>query len=171
MGEARWGQHWAIAPAIGQINRLPPCLQRLGLIPRRRPVSGPRVGSFDQIKSGMRTNLLGHPVAGASWEGLVVENVVAALPVGGHASFYRTAAGAEIDLVLELGASEIWAIEIKRSSAPRPERGFFTSCADVGAARRLLVYPGAERFSLHGGVEAIPVRELVEDLSKFARAK
>jgi uncharacterized protein len=47
--------------------------------------------------------ILGHPVAGSSWEGLVIENLINATPLGANAWFYRSSAGAEIDLVVELG--------------------------------------------------------------------
>src|SRR5690606_11074807 len=73
---------------------------------------------------GDREALLSHPVAGGSWEGLVIESLIAAAPSGTEASFYRTSAGAEIDLVLTLPGREPWAIEIKRSLAPKLERGF-----------------------------------------------
>jgi len=93
-------------------------------------------------------DVLGHPVAGASWEGFVIETLLAAAPEGTLANFYRTAAGAEIDLLLTLPGGDIWAIEIKRSLAPKVERGFHHACADLGPARRILVYPGSETWPL-----------------------
>jgi hypothetical protein len=61
--------------------------------------------------------LLGHLVVGASWEGMVIETLLAVAPWRTRPSFYRTARGAEIDLVLELGAQHgTWAIEIKRGA-------------------------------------------------------
>jgi hypothetical protein len=50
-------------------------------------------------------DLLGHPVSGPSWEGFAIENLITAAPSRTMASFYRTAAGAEIDLLLETGGS------------------------------------------------------------------
>src|SRR5262249_18824986 len=89
--------------------------------------------------------LLGHPVAGPSWEGFIIENIIAAAPAESKPRFYRTAEGAEIDLLLELGAKERWAIEVKRSLAnPNPSKGFHIACNDVKATRRLVVYPGTE---------------------------
>ncbi|MBN4659178.1 DUF4143 domain-containing protein, partial [Escherichia coli] len=68
--------------------------------------------------------LFGHPVIGSSWEGFVIENLLAVAPEHVNATFYRTAAGAEIDLVLEMGGKHgIWAVEVKRSSAPSVEKG------------------------------------------------
>ena len=109
-------------------------------------------------------DLLGHPVVGGSWEGFVIESLLAASPVGVDASFYRTSAGAEIDLVLTLPGDERWAIEIKRGSAPRLERGFHHACADVQPARRFVVYNGKERFRLNPETEAVSVFELAAQL-------
>jgi predicted AAA+ superfamily ATPase len=108
--------------------------------------------------------LSGHPVVGASWEGFVIENLLAAAPDRTLASFYRTSAGAEIDLVLDVPRHGRWAIEIKRGSAARPQKGFHLACEDLRPARRFLVYPGDDRFPLSADVEAIGVRPLAEML-------
>ena len=112
--------------------------------------------------------VLGHPVAGPSWEGFVLETVLAQVPRGTSAHFYRSAAGAEIDLVLTLPGGEVWAIEIKRSSAPKLERGFHFACADLAPARRFVIYPGHERFPLDQATEAIEVVELGKLLQAWA---
>lgn len=65
-------------------------------------------------------DVLGHPVAGKSWEGFVAETLIRAAPDGTRASFYRTATGVEIDLVLELPGGTVWAVEIKRGVGWRP---------------------------------------------------
>lgn len=113
--------------------------------------------------------LLGHPVAGPSWEGFAIENMIACAPEFARVSFYRSAAGAEIDLVLDLSGNERWAIEIKRGSVPRAEKGFNIARADVGAAKSFVVYSGAERFSLGGDVEAISLHEICGLLSGYRR--
>ncbi len=105
-------------------------------------------------------SLLGHPVAGSSWEGLVIENIASALPAHALLGYYRTVGGAEVDLVIELGAGEIWAVEIKRSTAPRVSRGFHSACEDLRPARKLVVYPGRESFSLGRDIEAVPLSEV-----------
>ncbi|MGH7552410.1 MAG: ATP-binding protein [Longimicrobiales bacterium] len=110
--------------------------------------------------------VLGHPVAGGSWEGLVVENLIAAAPAGSQAGFYRTSAGAEIDLLLEPRSGERWAIEIKRSSAPSVSRGFRSGCDDVGATQRMVVYPGEETFPLEADVRAVGLLEAVKLLRR-----
>src|SRR5262249_22421791 len=78
------------------------------------------------------SELMGHPVVGASWEGFVIETLLSAAPERTKASFYRTSAGAEIDLILEMGGRHgLWAIEIKRGLAARPERGFHLAIEDL----------------------------------------
>lgn len=109
--------------------------------------------------------LLGHPVAGSSWEGLVIENIVSALPAHTSFGYYRTVGGAEVDLVIELGAGEIWAVKIKRSTAPRVSRGFHSACEDLRPARKLVVYPGRESFSLGRNIEAVPLGDVRADLA------
>jgi predicted AAA+ superfamily ATPase len=107
--------------------------------------------------------LLGHPVVGASWEGMLIENILNALPSTVRPTFYRTSAGAEIDLVLEFSAKERWAIEIKRSlSDPRPNKGFYIGCEDLDATRRIVLYPGTESYPLDQKTEVMPVGTLLE---------
>jgi predicted AAA+ superfamily ATPase len=102
--------------------------------------------------------ILGHPVAGSSWEGFVLEQLIAAAPQA-QASFYRTSHGAEVDLVLEFRNGETWVIEIKRSSAPTVSKGFYIAAADVKATRKLLVAAVDTAFPMRDGVEVMnPLR-------------
>ncbi|MDP8982267.1 MAG: ATP-binding protein [Acidobacteriota bacterium] len=112
--------------------------------------------------------LAGHPVVGASWEGFVIQNLVAAAPDGTIASFYRTAAGAEIDLLLEIPGSGLWAIDIKRGLSAKPERGFYQACEDLTPDRRFLVYSGVERYPVNADVEAISLYELAAMLAAIS---
>ena len=109
-------------------------------------------------------DLLGHPVVGASWEGFVVENLLSCLPAGVTAWFYRTAAGAEIDLVIERNSKERYAIEIKRSQAPSVSKGFHLGCEDIAATKRFIVYPGKERFPVTKDIAAIPLLDMMNKL-------
>jgi predicted AAA+ superfamily ATPase len=68
--------------------------------------------------------LLGHPVLGASWEGWVIEQILAQAPDGTRPYFYRTASGNELDLLLELPGGALRAVEIKHSAAPKVGKGF-----------------------------------------------
>jgi predicted AAA+ superfamily ATPase len=112
-------------------------------------------------------DLLGHPVLGGSWEGFVIENLISVAPEGTAWNFYRSSGGAEADLVLDLPGEGLWAIEIKRSAAPKPEKGFHFACDDLRATSRLVVYPGQEAFPLSGDVEAVPLLELCARLGNL----
>jgi predicted AAA+ superfamily ATPase len=108
--------------------------------------------------------LLGHPVVGPSYEGFVLESLLSIAPSGYRASFFRTQAGAEVDLVLERGADVQAVVEIKRSLAPVPSRGFHLAAADLSAHHQFVVYPGTETFALGSDVIAIPLGELMRRL-------
>lgn len=105
-------------------------------------------------------------MTGGSWEGFVLENLLAAAPAGARPWFYRTNAGAEIDLVLELPPKERWAFEIKRSSAPTLARGYYIGCDDVKVTRRLVVHTGDESFAMGDGVEALTIGDAVRALER-----
>lgn len=112
--------------------------------------------------------LLGHPVAGPSWEGFVIESLIAASPEGTKAYYYRTQAGAEIDLVLEFNLSERWAIDIKKSSAPVLAKGYINGVKDVAPIRKIVVHKGLESFPMSDGVEALTLEDALAALSKKA---
>jgi predicted AAA+ superfamily ATPase len=137
----------------------------------KRLVKAPRIFIRDSglvhALLGLRDQeaILGHPVAGASWEGFVIENLISAAPEETVPSFYRTAAGAEIDLLLALPNGRLWAIEVKRSLAPKVEKGFHTACEDLKPDRKFVVYPGPENFPLAHGVEAVEARSLAQELA------
>lgn len=98
--------------------------------------------------------VLSHPVAGSSWEGFVIEQLIAAAPTA-SVSFYRTSNGAEVDLVLEFRNGQTWIVEVKRSTAPTVSKGFFVAAADLGAARKLLVAPVEHPYPINDGVEVM----------------
>lgn len=116
---------------------------------------------------GIRTfnELAGHPVVGATWEGMVIENLLAVAPDRTLASFYRTAAGAEIDLVLEVPGHGLWAIEIKRSTTGRPDKGFYIACQDLKPDRRFVVNAGNQQYPIDAETQAIGIRKLAETLA------
>jgi hypothetical protein len=106
-------------------------------------------------------DLAAHPAVGASWEGWVIEQILGIVPETWGRSFYRTAAGAEIDLLLEPGGRRPpIAIEVKHSLAPQPSRGFWAALADLQPAQGFVVYPGHEYYPIKPGVFALPVAEL-----------
>jgi len=112
-----------------------------------------RIQEFDDLAA--------HPAAGASWEGWVIEQILGIVPETWGRSFYRTAAGAEIDLLLEPGGRRpLIALEVKYSLAPQPTRGFWTAIADLQPARGFVVYPGREYYPVRQGTFALPIAEL-----------
>lgn len=115
-----------------------------------------------------KSQLLDHPIVGSSWEGYVIETLISCAPPWTSAFYYRTSAGAEIDLLLELPGSRLWAIEVKRSLSPKVERGFHSACDDVKPERRLVVYAGSERVPLPHDVEAIGLATLAQELADMA---
>jgi predicted AAA+ superfamily ATPase len=139
---------------------------------KKRLVKSPKVYVRDSglvhalLGIGDQEALLGHPVAGGSWEGLAIESLFAAAPEGTEAYFFRTAAGAEIDLLLKRpGERKPWAIEIKRGLAPKLERGFHHACTSVEPSHRRVVYSGSERFPLADNVDAISLPDLCAEIA------
>ena len=172
-----------IASALGvsnpTIDRYIDLLVDLCLVLRLRPWSGnvgkrlvksPKVYVRDSgvlhalLELQTMDDLLGHPVSGLSYEGHCIASLVQAAGTRRVPYFYRTHAGAEIDLVLEQGGRPEIAIEIKRSTAPSPDKGFGVACDDLGIAQRYVVYPGTERFPLRQGAVALGLREMVKVL-------
>jgi predicted AAA+ superfamily ATPase len=113
--------------------------------------------------------LLGHPVIGSRWEGMIIENILDTVPTNTRAWFYRTSVGAEIDLVLETSPNQRWAIAIKRSiSDPTPSKGFYIGCADVKANHQIVIYPGRESYKHDPKTEIMPLGALLKRLSQQA---
>ena len=109
-----------------------------------------------------REALFGHPILGASWEGFVIDNIASVMQEGTLMSFYRTSAGAELDLILEFpGLSEKLAIAIKSSSTPKPSRGFYYALEDVAPDKTFVVYAGDERYPLSEGIDALGLSEVM----------
>ena len=108
--------------------------------------------------------LLSNPVLGKSWEGFAVENILSVLPSRAESYFYRTAAGAEIDLVIKMPSSEIWAIEIKHGVSPKIGKHYSQTCEDVGAAHKYILYGGNDEFPVGNDVKIISLAGLMEKL-------
>lgn len=131
----------------------------------KRLVKSPKVYVRD---SGLLLSLLdvrtlqqlsGHPVAGALWEGVVIEQLMGAKPSGVQANFYRTARGAEVDLVLHSSRVRV-AIECKFSSSPKPARGFHEAMVDLDARKGFVIAPVREAFDLSARVRVLPINDL-----------
>jgi uncharacterized protein len=150
------------------VRRLQPWASNVG----KRLVRSPKVYVRD---SGLlhtllgirdRETLLGHPIVGPSWEGMLIENILSTVPASTRAWFYRTSVGAEIDLVLETAPNELWAIEMKRSlSDPKPSKGFCIGCGDVKAKHQIVVYPGQESYKHDAKTQIMCLEALLKALS------
>ena len=115
-----------------------------------------RIGNFDDLQ--------GHPVLGSSWESFVIEQIIGLLPNHREVYFYRTNAGAEIDLVFFDKKNKPVAIEIKYSLSPAVSRGYWNACEDLSCKKWFVIYPGNERYPVGRNVFAMPVRELARIL-------
>jgi uncharacterized protein len=152
------------------VRRLPPRLTNVG----KRLVRSPKVYVRDSglvhalLGLADKEAVLGHPIAGPSWEGMAIENLLAVAGHSAEAGFYRTAGGAEIDLVLDWRDGREWAIEVKRTLAPKPTRGMRSALEDIEPEHSFVVYPGEERFRLTGSIEAIRLPELCEEIAAAA---
>lgn len=155
------------------VRQLPPFRANV----RKRLVKSPKVYVRDSgiVHTLLRLDdseaVLGHPIAGASWEGFVIETLVRAAPERTQASFYRTATGAEIDLILELPGDQVYAIEIKRGFAPTVSKGFRIALDDVNPDQAFLVHGGDDRYTKGGGIEAVGLQALAEELAGVPRAR
>ena len=149
------------------VRRLTPWRRNVG----KRLIKSPKVYVRDSgivhalLGLGSKEEILGHPIAGLSWEGSVIDSLLSVAPDRTEASFYRASGGAEIDLVLTLPGRQPWAIEIKRSLNPRPSRGFHSACEDVEPEARFVVYPGGERYRVAQDVEALRVVDLASEIA------
>lgn len=155
------------------VRRLQPRLANVG----KRLVRSPKVYVRDSgIVHGLlgladREAVLGHPVAGGSWEGMAIENAIEAAGGRAEAGFYRTSGGAEVDLVLSWRDGQEWAVEVKRSLAPKLERGLRSALADIEPERSFVVYPGSGQYELGDGVEAIDLGDLCAEIARRGKGR
>jgi predicted AAA+ superfamily ATPase len=151
------------------VRRLLPWHKNVG----KRLIKSPKVFIRDSglthalLNIRNKEDLLGHPVVGQSWEAFVIENLLSAAPPGTEANFYRTAVGAEIDLLLTLPGGDLWAIEIKMSLAPKVGKGFYAAQSDIKPTRNFVIYPGSERYPLSEYIEAISLYDLEKELLSY----
>jgi uncharacterized protein len=164
------------APAIGRYIDL---LVDLLLVRRLRPWSGnvgkrlvrtPKTYIRDSGLTHALLDLerwedvLGHPIAGPSWEGFVIENLIAAAGDRRTPYYYRTEDGAEIDLLFERGGTIEMAIEIKRSTAPSVTKGFRLACDTLKPKAAYLVHSSDETWPAEKQVTAISLSDLLTHL-------
>lgn len=152
------------------VRKLEPYFVNLG----KRLVKSPKVYFRDLgllhalLNIGQAHDLQGHPMAGYSWEGLVINHLAAQMSqgFGGNASlyFYRTSAGAEMDAVIDTGSERI-GFEIKLSDAPRVTKGFWNACDDLQLSRAYVVAPVEHAWPLSDKAQVLPFVSLKQVLS------
>jgi predicted AAA+ superfamily ATPase len=152
------------------VRKLEPYFVNLG----KRLVKSPKVYFRDLgllhalLNIGQAHDLQGHPMAGYSWEGLVINHLAAQMSrgFGDNASlyFYRTSAGAEMDAVIDTGSERI-GFEIKLSDAPRVTKGFWNACADLQLSRAYVVAPVEHSWPLSDIAKVVPFATLSQSLS------
>jgi len=138
-------------------RRLEPHQSNLG----KRLVKSPKVYLRD---TGMLHALLGipdlddlhgNPILGVSWEGFLIEQLLS-ISQPRDTTFYRTTAGAELDLVVKLDGQPLTGYEMKYSLAPTVSKGFWNSVEDLELERAHVLYPGQEEWPLKEGVDVVP---------------
>ena len=156
-------KYLSILHDLFMVRILQPWHQNIG----KRLVKSPKIYIRD---SGLLHSLLGiktlddllmHPVAGNSFEGFVIENIKSIMLPYQNMWFYRTAAGAELDLIIEDGAKRI-GIEIKRSLAPSLSKGLYNAKQDLNLDMVYIVYPGHETYALNGHIKVMPLAHMME---------
>lgn len=115
---------------------------------------------------GLRTqeDLLGHPIAGGSWEGFVIESIASVIGHDANLWYYRTSSKEEIDLVIEYAPAQLITIEIKRSINPVPSKGFHDTLAILNPVASFIVYPGQERYSISPRTDVINLEDVMTEL-------
>jgi predicted AAA+ superfamily ATPase len=166
------------SPAVGRyidllvdlllVRRLRPWSGNLGKRLVRAPKTYIRDSGLAHALLDLETweDVLGHPIAGASWEGFVIDNLIATAGERRTPYYYRTEDGAEVDLLFERGGEVEMAIEVKRSAAPGLSRGFFLACEALEPKATYLVHGGADRWPAPRGVTVISLPELMRRLVK-----
>lgn len=134
----------------------------------KRLVKSPKVYLRDTgilhslLKIETKDSLLSHPILGASWEGFAIEQIISAAPARSEFSYYRTATGEEIDLIVDSPKAGRIAFEIKRSSVPALGKGFYNALDTIKAQRAFVIYSGDEQYRINDTVSALPLKMAAE---------
>ena len=133
---------------------------------KKRLVRSPKVYIRDSgilhtiLGIGTYADVVSHPVAGASFEGFVIEQIAALKPPEWEMSFYRSFSGAEIDLLLMPPGAAPIAVEITLSLSPVLQKGFHEAYQHSGCTRGYVIYPGDTRYPAAKNVETLPMQRL-----------
>jgi uncharacterized protein len=151
------------------LRRLAPWSGNLG----KRLVRSPKIYVRDSglthalLEIGPLNQLLGHPIVGPSWEGFAIETIIASTGLSTQPFFYRTADGAELDLVFERGGKPHIAIEVKRASAPKTGQGFSIACDDLEIEHRIVVSGGSYSYPAKGNTQVASLADAIQMIRKL----
>jgi predicted AAA+ superfamily ATPase len=135
---------------------------------KKRLVKSPKVYIRDSgllhtlLKIMTLDDLQSHPLLGSSWEGFIMEQIISALPDTRNIYFYRTSAGAELDLLFFNKKNEPVAVEIKYSLSPGISKSFRNAFKDLSCAKGFIVYPGEEAYPLAEKIFTLPAKNLAD---------
>lgn len=114
------------------------------------------------LKIETKDSLLSHPILGTSWEGFAIEQIISAAPARSEFSYYRTATGEEIDLIVDSPKAGRIAFEIKRSSVPALGKGFYNALDRIKSQKAFIIYSGDEQYRINDTVSALPLKMVPE---------
>ena len=146
------------------VRQLPPWHVNI----KKRQVKSPKIYIRDagllHLLLGLQKegDILRHPKCGASWEGLVTEQLIRILDID-HPYFWATHQGAEIDLVFNKGG-RMYGVEIKRADAPMMTPSMRIALEDLKLERIAVIYPGERRYSIHKQVDVVPLDEILSGM-------
>jgi uncharacterized protein len=138
---------------------------------KKRLIKSPKVYVRDSGLLHALTNittlddLISRSLCGLSWEGFAIEQILQKMTYGTQAFFYRSNAGSEIDLILELPNRKKIAIEIKRTLSPNLSKGFRLGCEEVNPEKRFFIIPRGDAYPLDEKTIAIGLAEFIHSLN------
>jgi uncharacterized protein len=148
------------------IDPLPPWFENLG----KRQVKAPKVYLRDSgilhtlLNIEDQSDLLGHPKAGASWEGFALQQVASILELRREERFFwATHGGAELDLLVVRGRRR-WGVEFKLTSQPAVTRSMTTALEDLRLRHLFVVHAGTDSFPMMPKISAVALTRIAEDL-------
>lgn len=147
------------------IRRLHPWYKNV----KKRLVKSPKVFIRDTgvlhalLSIDSEDSLRAHPAAGGSWEGFVLQQIMATAPDVYSFNFYRTHQGAEADLVVVKDAQPVMCIEIKLNRSPKPSKGFLNVIRDNQTRKNAIITPGNDRYPVHEHIDVIGVNEFLKN--------
>lgn len=105
------------------------------------------------------------PAAGGSWEGFVLQQLLATAPNNYSFYFYRTHQGAEADLVVVKNEKPLFCIDFKLNRSPKPTKGFHNVIEDNQTARNFIITPGHDRYPVHKQIDVVGLEEFLKEWS------